>query len=325
MRKKSREGLVSSQRSIWFYSDSIKGDPRLDKKSAYYRITETIMLIDDVKSSCMPVPRYSRKKYKLNLTASDPKCERLIIDALENRRSREDLPDSIYEFFQTCVSVVLAHGYAGYEIVYYSKEGGDIDSFKLALIPPSAFIVKRRKFRQYVPLEIANELKLKSQYVDFSPDDILLFELPEYVQPYHEKMMEALALLGQSFYPRWALQNLYKPKVPFSQSDFTLSREIALAKATRIIGWNARNYSNEHKFEHYVWHRQLVFYKFVCSLRETILTKLNEGLKRIGNKMSFNAELAIEGLPTAEDAELALQKLHQGDLKTFTEVLEKFR
>jgi hypothetical protein len=324
MRRKSKSDLVSSQQSVWFYSDMVENDPNLNKKSNYHYISETSMLIDDVQMTTLPIPRSSRKGYQIKLSASDPKVEDLIIGAIETQYDRSDLNEAIYDFFQQCVGVVMAYGDASYEIVYFSTGEGMIDSFRLALIPPSAFIISKNKFQQYVPLQIASELHLEKQYIEFTAENIVLFQLPEYVKAQHAQIMESLAFLGENLFPKFALENMYKPTIPFSQGDYFLSREIALAKATQIIGWNARNYSNEHKFEHYVWRRQLIFYKFLCSLRETILRILNEALTRIGNKMGFTAELSIEGLPNADDVDVALEKLQKGDLKTFDEVLKPF-
>ena len=324
MRRKPKSGLASSQQSVWFYSDMIEDDPNLDKKSNYHYISETSMLIDDVQLMTLPVPRSSGKGYQINLSASDPKVEGLISGAIETQYDQNDLTEAIYEFFQQCVGVMMAYGEAGYEIVYFSTGEGAIDSFRLALIPPSAFIVSKNKFKQYVPLQIAGELHLEKQYIEFTADNMVFFQLPEYVRAQHAQIMESLAFLGENLFPNFALENMYKPTIPFSQGDYFLSREIALAKATQIIGWNARNYSNEHKFEHYVWRRQLVFYKFLCKLREAILHTLNEALTRVGSKMGFTAELSIAGLPSSGDVDVALERLHKGDLKTFDEVLKPF-
>lgn len=326
MRKKPKDGLTSSRKSVWFYSDMLEEvDSNLNKKSFYYYSSETSMLIDDVELSCLPLPNSSRNEYKVNLIATDSRCEGLLINAIETQYSRENLANSIYEFFKQCVSVLLTYEYAGYEIIYFSTDDGKIDSFWLSLIVPSAFIIKKDAFQQYVPLEIANELNLKTQYIVLPKENVLLFELPEYIKPNYQQMMESLAFLGENLYPKFALENMYNPTIPFSQSDYFLSREIALAKATKEIGWNSRDYSNEHKFEHYVWQRELRFYKFLCILRETILKTLNNGLKRIGKKLEFEAELIVEGLPTTQDVENATEKLSKGEIKTFNEVLEKFR
>jgi hypothetical protein len=325
MRKRPKDELISSRKSVWFYSDMVNDDPILNNKSFYRHSSQTNMLIDDVDSSCLPIPNFPKDKYKVRLNTTDSRCENLIIDAIETRYGKEDLTNSIYEFFNQCVQIVMTYGFAGYEIIYFSTDKGEIDSFWLALIAPSAFIIKKDKFQQYVPLEIVKERDLEGQYIDLPKENILLFELPEYIKLNYEQMMESLAFLGSEVFPRFALENIYKPSVPFSQSDYLLSKEIALAKATKEIGYNSRNYSNEYKFEHYVWQRELRFHKFLCILRETILKTLNDGLKRIGNKLNFEAELVIEGLPTSQEAENALERLIKGEIKTFSEVLDKFR
>ena len=214
---------------------------------------------------------------------------------------------------------------AAYEIVYFSNDEGKIESFGFTLIPPSAFLIKKTKFKQYVPLEIAEERNLTVQYVDFAPEDILLFELPDNVKSYYNQMMESLIFLGQNLFPKFALENLRNPTIPFSHNDYMLSRELALAKATQKLGWNSRNYSNEYKFEYYVWYRQLKFYKFLCQLRDSILAKFNEGLKRVGKQMEFQAKLSVEGLATIKDIDDAMARLKNGELKTFSDVLDIFR
>lgn len=324
MKKKKKVGLISSQTSVWFSSDITETDPVLNKKAAYYYLAETSMLVDDVKLRILPFPDNSEKRYKVKLVASEPECQDLVMDAVDVKYSRGYLTDSIYHFYEQCVRVLMVYGYAGYEIVYFSTEDGKLDSFRLALIPPSALIVSKNSFQQYVPQQIASERKLKNQFIELPSENILLFELPEYIKPHHKQIMESLAVLAGNLFPKFFLENMYRPKFLFSQPDYLLAREIALTKVTQVIGWNARKYDSEYKSDFYVWYRQLIFYKFLCSLRETILNTLNEGLRRVGNKMDFNAELSFEGLPTVEDAENALQKYCKGEFASFRDALKIF-
>ena len=321
---KKKQGLLSSRKSVWFFTDMVNEDSILKRKSETYHNFKTNMLVEDTKSQCFPIPGYG-KDYKVILDASDAKCENLIIDAIETRYGREDLENSLYEFFQTCVSVVMSYGYAAYEIVYFSNDEEKIESFGFTLIPPTAFFIETNKFKQYIPKEIVEERNLTAQYVDFTPEDILLFELPDDIKPYYNEMMESLIFLGQNLFPKFALENLRNPTIPFSHNDYMLSREFALAKATQKLGWNSRNYSSEYKFEYYVWHRQLKFYKFLCQLRDGILAKFNEGLERVGKQMRFQAKLSVEGLATIKDVDDAIERLKNGDLKTFSEVLDVFK
>ncbi|HEY6806130.1 MAG TPA: hypothetical protein VI306_21295 [Pyrinomonadaceae bacterium] len=285
------------------------------------------MLIDDVQLSILPFPDRSRDddEYDIKLTASDATVETLIIDAIESQYGREDLRYSLYEFFKQCAGVLMAYGQAAYEIVYLSTNEGKIDSVRLSLIAPSGFITKRVKFQQYQSTPTAEGSNQRGSFINLPAESVLLFKLPENMRARHDEMMQSLVFVGENIVPKFAIANMVNPTVPFSHDDYSLSRSIAVAKATKHIGWNARNYRNEHRFEHYVWHRQLIFYKFLCILREGILRTLNEGLTRIGSRMGFTAELSFENLPTANDADSALEKLHKGNLKTFNDVLKSFR
>lgn len=325
MRKHSKagQGLRSSQKSIMFSGQMVKDDPLLNRRLDVYNIGETMRLIEDTKMKCFPIPGYG-KQFKVILDATSPKCERLIIDAIEKQYGREDLENSLYHFFQTCVSVIIAYGFVAYEIVYFSNDKGKIVSFGFTLIPPSAFFVEKNEFKQYVPRDIADKRNLPDKYLNFEQENVLLFQLTDDVKPYYNQMIESLAFIGQNLLPEFAMENLRNPTIPFSLNEYVKSRELALAKATKKIGWNSRNYSNEHKFEYYVWHRQLKFYRFVCQLRESILDTINDGLTRVGKQMNFQAKLSVEGLYTTQDVDDALMKLKKDDLKTFSDILDIF-
>lgn len=322
MKKKFKDGLISSQKSVPFYNEA---DPHLKDKSRYYYVADASMLIDDVQLSILPFPERAKAKYKIKLTSSDATVEALIIDAIETRYGRDELTFSIYEFFKQCAGVLMAYGQAGYEIVYLSTSEGKIESFRLSLIAPSGFVAKKGKFQQYQMMPTSDGPNLNERFVDLPADSVLLFQLPENMRARHDEMMQSLVFVGENIFPKFAIPNMFKPTVPFSHDDYSLSRNIAVAKATQHIGWNARNYRTEYRFEHYVWHRQLIFYRFLCNLREGILRTLNEGLTRIGERMGFSAELSFENLPGADGVDTALKKLHDGDLKTFSEVLDPFR
>jgi hypothetical protein len=322
MKKKSKSSLTSSQKSVPFYNE---GDPHLNDKSRYYYVADASMLIDDVQLSILPFPDRAKDEYEIKLTSSEATVEALIIDAIETRYGRDDLTFSVYEFFKQCTGVLMAYGQAAYEIVYLSTSEGKIDSVRLSLIAPSGFVVKEGKFQQYQIIPTSDGPNLSERFVDLPAESVLLFQLPENMGVGHDQMMQSLVFVGENIVPKFAIPNMFNPTVPFSHDDYSLSRNVAVAKATQHIGWNARNYGTEYRFEHYVWHRQLIFYKFLCILREGILRTLNEGLTRIGGSMGFSAELSFENLPTANDVNTAMEKLHNGDLKTFNEVLKPFR
>lgn len=310
----------STRRSIPFHGLEA-ADPRLKRETDYYYLPETSMLIDDVQLYVLPVPD---ERYEIKLHSSDERVRALFTGAIRTQFERLDLSDSLYYFFRECAGAIMAHRFAAYEIAYL-LDAETVVGFELVLIPPTSFVLRGTTFRQYVPAEIRSDRGTSDKYIDLPTESVLLFQLPEYVRAEHEQTMESLASIGNNLFPKFAIENLYRRTVPFHQDNYLLTREVALAKATQSLGWNARHYGTEYKFEHYVWRRQLTFYKFICLMRQLILDGLNIALSRVGERMGFEAHLTIDGLPTASDAEVALRRLQDGDLRTFDDVLKQYK
>ena len=99
--------------------------------------------------------------------------------------------------------------------------------------------------------------------------------------------------------------------------------KLALLEAVKPVGWTARGEFNEYALSYYLVRLSLTFEKFKILLREAMLTTLNSGLERIGEKIGFNGQIQIEGLPTLTDVEIASHNLDSGTTP-FTEVMKLF-
>jgi hypothetical protein len=282
------------------------------------------MLIEDLTLGAFPFPKYGLKKYTIEIEASEEECKSLLIDAIETQYARHDLTESIYDFAHECIQCLATYGEAPYEVIYFSDDQDVPKAFLLALIIPASFTLTRDGYRQYVPAAEKAEQGLTTQSIELPAENILLFELPHEVKDSYEFMMECLSYFGGAVMPQFAVQDLFKRSIPFSQQDYFKTRKLAIASATKDIGWNARDYGTEYELEFYVWYRQLKFYRFQCVLRNIVIEKLNEGLSRIGKHLGFEAKLSINGLPTVADADRAIERLLAGNARTFLEVLEPF-
>jgi hypothetical protein len=98
---------------------------------------------------------------------------------------------------------------------------------------------------------------------------------------------------------------------------------LALVEAVKPIGWNARGSYNDCVTSYYWIRLMLTFERFKIELRHTMLAKLNDALKRIGQKLGFEAQIEINGLPMRVDVTNALGKLDLGEAP-FTEVMKPF-
>lgn len=326
MREKLLEGLTGDRRSIWFDVGRYRNDPILRDKSSRYYSSKTSMLIDDIYHGTFPVPNFGLKKYSVNLETSNEKTKELLINAIEGRQHpHHELSEAFYDFATECVKCLVAYGYAPYEIVYFSDDKGIPKIFLITLISPSSFSETKLGFRQYVPKAEAVEQKINTQYIDLPKENVLLFKLPKDCETDHHFMMECLEYFGGGLIPEFAMGDLANQASLFSQSDYFTARKLAVAYATKDIGWNARDYGSQYALEWYVWYRQLRFYRFQCLLRNLVIETFNEGLLRIGKKLGFEATISIDGLPTVADADKTRERLVSGDLGTFIEILEQFR
>lgn len=324
VRKDNFKNLERKQLSIWFDVAKYQTDRKLKDKSFRHYSSETSMLIEDLYNGVFPPAGFTSKKYKVEMEASDQKCNELFRNAIERQYPQHDLTESIYLFAQECVQCMATYGQAPYEIVYFEDGKGIDRAYLLNLIMPASFHVRKNGFKQYIPPAEVVDQSPEGKFIDLPAENILLFELP-FEMKHHESMMDSLSYFGGEVLPKFAVEDLMTQSIPFKQADYFRARELAVAHATKDIGWNARNYTSKNKLEFYVWYRQLKFYRFQILIRDSVIETFNEGLARVGKRLGFEAKLSVNGLPTMADADNALEKLLGGDLITFTEVLAPFR
>jgi hypothetical protein len=236
------------------------------------------------------------------------------------------LTTAICDFFHYCVTSIMSFEKAVYEIVYFSKpDDGTVVGFELKEILPFTVMHRRTRLVQYVPLVVARERNI-SQYVPLSPERILTFRLPTYIQEEFGHIMEFLVRLSDFTLPDFALQEpgIISKRLLYDFNSHSHAHKLALADATKLIGWNARGLlSEEEILQYYQLHRDLLFERFVIELRNSILITLNDGLERAGRVAEFSGQLEIKGLPTLIDVDAAKAHLEAGD-QSFEQILDPF-
>ena len=138
--------------------------------------------------------------------------------------------------------------------------------------------------------------------------------------------MDSLAILSEKIVPDFAMDAISNPYTDalYDISEHNVWRKRAIADAGKLIGWNARGLIQEDTLEYYILHRQLLFEQFQIELRNSILATLNDGLKRAGRLVGFDAQICIKGLPTLGDVATARAELLAGS-KPFKEILQPFQ
>jgi hypothetical protein len=318
------DDLISTRRSISYWIREDSADSRLKNVPDYYSLSDTHMLIQDVSVSVLPVPGYGKRKYEVVVEPMNLDTQRQISQALKDDRHGRGLTNAAYDFFQRCSSTLIAYGECYYEVVYLQDSLRRPVKFLLLPIHPLTIIRRGKRILQYIPKQIANERGLANQKVELSAEDVLRFALPTYVMRKHRFMMESLAFSSVNFSPDFVMSNLKgETNVPFDLEVFSRARKIALARATREIGWSGRQLLRNEMLEYYMFHRHLVFEKFKCELRNQIIDVLNSGIARAGKLIGFDGHLVIQGLPTIPEIDQALERLQAGH-NSFDEVMKPF-
>jgi hypothetical protein len=283
------------------------------------------MFPEDVSLGIMPIGgRSSRPNFGVTLCPADEAVKDMITAGL-NRRDYgygRSLADSLYEFFHLLAADLCAAEQAIFEIVYLEDpQTKKMIGFELAFISENQIVEKRGQLYQFIPLELARERNVPEQ-IPLVREDLMVFKAPADFEKALRDVRQILAQLDKSRFPMMLLEAT-KRNVPYDFIAHERSMKLALVEAVKPIGWNARGTFNDCVLSYYWIHLSLTFEKFKIRLREAMLTTLNSGLERIGEKISFKAQIKIEGLPTLADIDTANKNLDSGAMP-FTEVMKTF-
>jgi hypothetical protein len=146
----------------------------------------------------------------------------------------------------------------------------------------------------------------------------MIIEAPTSVRSYLPGVFERLHFLSDSLLPPFVMEDLKDGKVddPFDTKLYSRTQKLALAEATREVGWTGGaifGLGGQHVLENYWWQRELIFKRFTTELRERIVSELNDGLKRAGKVSGFQAQIQLFGFPTLAELDAAIGHIQAGD------------
>lgn len=329
MRRHRTEELDSSQKTVWYYPEMAGvDDRRLREQDRYFELLQSHMLIEDVYTQILPIGgRSTNEAFKIELTPASESAESLVASALNSRGRgwRDELSSSVADFFRECVQSLMTFGEAIYEIVYFSNPGDKkVVKFELQYVRPLTVTRRRGHFVQVVPPKVVEQRGVLP-FIRLPADCILVFKPPIGLRRSLVKTLESLAVLSEKLMPEFALQNYVEAtsKFHYDSTSQVYSQKLALAEASKAIGWNARGLFQDDMLQFYSLRRQLSFERFKIDLRTSILETLNKGLLLAGKQMGFDAQINIQGLPTISDVEMAQSELESGS-NPFGEILKPF-
>lgn len=332
------------RRSIAYASSEVPpGDPVYQGRRDYSEGFYAPMLMQDIAYSIMPrgsEAKGGKPSLHVDLVPDDERAARLIASGLERhdyagRAYKRELGDALRDFMQGCASTILRFGEAAYEIAYENEpvpeqasEGRGTHahpeaerhreetpcSFRLLYLDPRTLLCRGKVVYQLVPDAIVAQRQVGRQ-IELSQDDVAWFVPPAYVRPTFKAMLETLASAHiedqMALYMRAISSGA--PRMGFDHAAYIRTEHVAVASATRLIGWNARGTFADEMDEYYLADRQLRFARFRMELRANILESLNEVLTQVGRRLGFTAQLVLAGGMTLADVHEAQARLAAGD------------
>jgi hypothetical protein len=327
MRRRRRDDVVRSRRSIFFYTDYLSAEDKAQRPERYWAELYPHMLFEDVRWGVAPISgRSDSGEFRVSLVPEDQRAQDLIEAGMAREGYSHDLADSVCDFLQECASLVVAYGEATYEVAYLSeREGSEPEGFELVLIPAGTVREQRGRLVQHLPTAFAREHGLSPE-IELVRDDVLLVSPPKPLGRQLRRMLASLSFLSTNIMPEWVFQfaPMDPKRPPFEEGLHVTSRKLALAEATREIGWDARGLFGDELLEYYQLLRLLRFERFKAELRELILSGVNDCLMRVGRRLDFRGRIEMEGLPTLDEIESAEEALRSGS-RPFTDIVKQFR
>lgn len=286
------------------------------------------MLIEDVRNGVMPYGGISKWPLAAHVEPSNPDAEDLIEEAISSRDYRSRLYEAVSKFVHECTSWMMTYGKAIYEIAYLHDKEDKPTAFVLQHLLPTSVKIEGKKLTQHVPKIVGQKMGIHSELIELAPEKIVIFELPAYMRDDYAPMMNALYAQGEiTAIPDFVLSSMKGEIAPvqFDLNKFSRDQKMAVADATKLIGWDARQVADDVFIsEYYYLHRFLLFERFKLEVRESILSKLNEAIARAGKKLGFTGQIVVEGLPTLAVIQDAQRGLEQGGRK-FNDIMKPFR
>jgi hypothetical protein len=323
--KTRRSNVVHDQKFVWFPAD--EDESRLSREEPFGELESVYLdtLPRDISVHVMPIGGTSRarKNFAVSIEPDDKPFEEVIAMGLEQGGSyHADLSRAACNFFQQTASRLMRDEGAAYEVVLLrDKDRDEAIGFDLFGINLQSLEFKRETVIQIVPEDWATEHKLPTR-IEVEREKMVVFSLPSEFRDLN-KTKDSLRQLGGA-----AIAQMYETaqankNLGYDAKEHIRAEHLALAAATRSTGWSAGQNLYDLFTEYYVLYRRLIFERSIISLRESILSTLNDALHRIAGHFNKVVTLRIEGLPTLDDANRAIRELATGN-RTFGSVLDDF-
>ena len=322
--RRSTQYKRTSQRSVPFFGFRSRD---LDLPEHYVQ-----MFQEDIYTAILPMRGWSpTSKFQINVTPADASVETIIALALPGEYGRNsDIHDAVTHFFERTSHYLTWYGKVLYEIAFDYDENPKPVAFRLVHVPKACihdatafywqFISPARRKELGVPNAAGGALRRKIDNVRLIPKNrMLAIGMPSELGGRRALMrtIRALSCASRSSFPELAISemNYSGPKCGFDFAVHRKETELHVARATRLFGWPMRSTAEESTLEFYRLHRYLRFERTKIIIRDHILDRLNDALRRAGKELGFDVRIALSGERTRQQCEDALRGIQSGSMQ----------
>ncbi len=316
----SNINTIREQSSIYYFSPDQGGMPK-----AFMELY-TKMFLEDVSLRLVPISisgndsRISAYIFPENSSLEQKLCSAL--DISRQGHYHRDLGGAVSEFLRFLMVELCLADHAVFEIAYFRPNSdAPKDDFELVLLNSKQIFRRWNRWYQSVPAEIAQERNVAEQ-IALQSENIVSFSLPSHLREAVTKAMTSLSAVSDHGWHDLAMK-AQSEQLPYEFSTHHRSMGLALAEATKQIGWAARGSFADSVTNYYSLRQNLRFKLFLLEVRESLLDQLNTVLEIVGKNLGFLSRLYIGGLPSRLDLERALAQLESGE-RPFTEIMDAF-
>lgn len=315
--------------NTWLYGRH-KANGRLSKnislryrKYTYPHDWHAFMFIDDIHLRAMPIMLNDkeREKYSTRLEPFSREKEILVAHAISARDRH--LGDALSEFIRSTVQTICSMGSVFYEIVYQKDDTGKIKSFELEFLEPSYLFKFGKNYYQFIHWWEAKESWIKVQIIKIPNEKILRIDFPKNFGGKNKikNLMQRFKKLDKDIVvPYFQIQAMEKNQnIWFEYDEFIKNKYLEIAILTKLTGWNQREYSTNHITEYYSMIRLLRQRKLEATLRQEIISKLNETLN--WPILNLETKIIIDNLFTVQDVEEQEKLLEKWDI-AFADIIK---
>jgi len=281
------------------------------------------IFIDDVRNHILPYNTRSTSGERLfQVDVSNPSLEveiKTLFHTLSYRHEiyYQSLSDTVFDFVRdVAVLLLIQGGQAYFEIVdgvFHEREGSK--SVHVLKRIHGKVIRRGSTYRQIVPKEIK---EVKNGYIVVPKSKTWRLEISREFGTEKDivNLNKNLTRLGKASSLGSEIITNQEDYYGFEFNKFHSLIDATVLRATEKWGWDMRmGINNQHALEYYLYYRMLSFGRSMAVLRNDLLSKMNDLLKRLG----YSAIMSFSGIPNPQDYLDAMMKMEQRQI-SFKEV-----